>query len=149
MTAAAMNFDPHDLWHERLHGVFSTTVINRPVDEGCAYLYGGSWGISWGEILRRFKVKLAANSKADWLSLYESFYNFGDSQEKHLIASYVINALLVQKIEREKGFAGVMELLSCGKYKKGNENYFKALDKIAGVNRSNFNDEVWKLVKAN
>jgi hypothetical protein len=48
-------FDPHDLWHERLHQVISIDVINRPVDEGTAYLYGGSWGLSWNEILNKFK----------------------------------------------------------------------------------------------
>jgi len=37
-------FDPHDLWHERLRTVMNGGLINRPVDEGCAYLYGGSWG---------------------------------------------------------------------------------------------------------
>src|SRR5207248_259488 len=40
-----IRFDPHDLWHDRLHRVVSVEKINRPVDEGCAYLYGGSWGI--------------------------------------------------------------------------------------------------------
>jgi hypothetical protein len=141
--------DAHDLWHARLHNVLSVTIINRPVDEGCAYLYGGSWGYSWAEILRRFHEKLASNPQADWLDLYQSLYNFGDSQDKHLMAAYVINALIVQKIEKEQGFAAVMELLSCGKYEKGNKNYFKALEKITGINQSNFNDEVWKLVRAN
>ena len=139
----------HDLWHSRLHNVLSTTIINRPVDEGCAYLYGGSWGISWKDILKRFKEKLAANPQTDWLDLYQSLYNFGDSEDKHLIAGYVINALLVQKIEKEQGFAEVMGLLSCGKYEKENDNYFKALEKITGINKASFNSEVWKLVKAN
>ena len=147
-TGVFTNFDAHDLWHSRLHNVLSTKIINRPVDEGCAYLYGGSWGYSWPEILGRFKDKLAANPKADWLDLYQSLQNFGDSQDKHLIATYVIDALLVQKIEKEKGFGKVMELLSCGKYEKGNENFFAALEKIAGINKTNFNAEVWKLVKA-
>ena len=45
-------------------------MINRPVDEGCAYLYGGSWGYTWEEVLTRFKNYLAANPNADWLTLY-------------------------------------------------------------------------------
>jgi len=48
-------FDPHDLWHERLRLVMSSDIINRPVDEGCAYLYGGSWGFTWPEIITKFK----------------------------------------------------------------------------------------------
>jgi len=54
------DFDPHDLWHDRLHRVVSTDSINKPVDEGCAFLYGGSWGMSWADILKKFKEKMGA-----------------------------------------------------------------------------------------
>ncbi|CAN1558499.1 hypothetical protein MCETHM1_02518 [Flavobacteriaceae bacterium] len=140
-------FDPHDLWHERARNAIAPNSINKPVDEGCAYLYGGSWGISWSQILKTFKDKVASNPKSDWLSLYDGFYNFGESKEKHLIVSYLINALIVEKIEKEKGFSAVKELLSCGKYEKGNENYFKVLEKLTGINKSNFNENVWNLIK--
>ena len=60
-------FDPHDLWHERLHNVLSTSIINKPVDEGCAYLYGGSWGISWAEIQNMFKLKVSYNTQTEFL----------------------------------------------------------------------------------
>jgi len=140
------SFDPHDLWHERLYNVIPKSKVNKPVDEGCAYLYGGSWGISWNQILNMFKEKVSSNPKSDWLSLYEQFYNFGESKEKHLLVGYVINALIIEKIEKEKGFPAVMELLGCGKYEKTNENYFKALEKLTGINKTNFNDSVWKLI---
>jgi hypothetical protein len=140
------SYDPHDLWHDRLHNVVSTKIINKPVDEGCAYLYGGSWGITWSQILKMFKEKVSSNPKSDWLSLYEQFYNFGESKEKHLIVGYVINALLVEKIEKEKGFPAVMELLSCGRYEKTNENYFVVLEKLTGINKLTFNESVWKLI---
>ena len=43
----------HDMWHGELHRAISTKVINRPVDEGMAYLYGGSWIVySWKDILK-------------------------------------------------------------------------------------------------
>lgn len=141
------SYDPHDLWHDRLHNVITTKIINKPVDEGCAYLYGGSWGITWNQILKMFKEKVSSNPKSDWLSLYEQFYNFGESKEKHLIVGYVINALLVEKIEKEKGFSAVMELLSCGRYEKTNENYFVVLEKLTGINKLNFNERVWALIK--
>ena len=140
-------FDPHDLWHERARNAIATNSINKAVDEGCAYLYGGSWGISWLQILKTFKDKVASNPNSDWLSLYDGFYNFGESKEKHLIVSYLINALIVEKIEKEKGFSAVKELLSCGKYEKGNENYFKVLERLTGINKANFNENVWSLIK--
>jgi hypothetical protein len=141
------SFDPHDLWHERSRNALPKNTINKPVDEGCAYLYGGSWGITWPQILKTFKEKVANNPKSDWLSLYDGFYNFGESKEKHLIVSYLINALIVEKIEKEKGFTAVIELLSCGKYEKSNDNYFKVLEKLTGINKANFNENVWTLIK--
>jgi hypothetical protein len=139
-------FDPHDLWHDRRNRIIPANLINRPVDEGCAYLYGGSWGLTWKEIYRDFQKKLAVNRQTDWLDLYEKEYNFADSTQQELLAGYVINALLVRKLEKDKGFSSVAEFLKCGPLEKGNENYFAALNKLLGINKQNFNTEVWKLI---
>jgi hypothetical protein len=144
------SFDPHDLWHERARFAYSRDLINKAVDEGCAYLYGGSWGISWQQILKTFKEKVASDPKTDWLTLalYETpQINFGESQQKHLMADYVVNALLVEKIEKEKGFSAVIEFLCSGKNKKGgSENYFIVLEKLTGINKDNFNAKIWELI---
>jgi len=142
----ATKFDPHDLWHDRLHNVLSVAIINRPVDEGSAYLYGGSWGLTWKEILTKFKVFVAENPSANWISLYNESKNFSDNPKYPLNIDFMINALLVEKIENEKGFTGVIELLSCGKKEKGNENYFKALERITGITKVNFNEQISTLI---
>jgi hypothetical protein len=149
LTVAFTSFDPHDLWHERLHRVLSVDIINRPVDEGTAYLYGGSWGLSWNEILKRFKIYATANPHSDWVALYNESKNFDEKSRFPLNVDFAINALLVQKIEKEKGFSYVIELLSCGKKEPGNENYFNALEKITGIRKGNFNSNVWELIKGN
>ena len=140
-------FDPHDLFHDRLRTVLSPDVINRPVDEGCAYLYGGSWGFTWPQIITKFNTYVSQTPNADWLTLYTDGTNF-NNEAKILKISYVINALIVQKLEKEKGFPAVMELLSCGKKEKGDENYFKALERIAGISKADFNVKVGALIKA-
>jgi hypothetical protein len=140
------DFDKHDLWHDRLSLVISRRKVNKPIDEACAYLYGGSWGISWTDIFKQFKIKIATNKESDWTNYNENQVNFGESQEKHLMVNYVVNALLVQKIEKEKGFAGVWEFLNCGKFEKENENYYKALEKLTGINKGNFNEKIWELI---
>jgi hypothetical protein len=137
-------FDHHDLWHDRLHAAVPVSTINRPIDEACAYLYGGSWGLSWEEVYRQFKNYMGDNR--DWLTAFTENKNFAPADQNHLYVSYVITALLVKKIEKEKGFAAVREFLTCGKYQRDNENYFQALDKIIGVNRTNFNVSVQQLV---
>ena len=58
-------------------------------------------------------------------------------------------ALLAKKIEQEKGFPAVLELLSCGKKQKDNENYFAALEHLTGISKATFNSNVWDLIKAN
>jgi hypothetical protein len=148
VTSDFTKFDPHDLWHERLHRVLSPDLINRPVDEGCAYLYGGSWGLSWKEILGKFKAYAAANENADWLSLYNESKNFTETADRPTRVDYAINALLVQKIEKEKGFPAVLELLSCGKKEADNANYFKALEKITGISKADFTSTVGRLINA-
>jgi hypothetical protein len=139
-------FDLHDLWHQRLKNVVSSKIINKPVDEGCAYIYGGSWGISWKTIFITFKEKVAIDKQKNWLENYGKFENFGETKENHLMAEYVINALIVQKIEKEKGFESVLEFVSCGKYNAENENYFQSLEKLTGITKSNFNEKVWELI---
>jgi hypothetical protein len=150
VTSDFAKFDPHDLWHDRLRRILSPDIINRPVDEGCAYLYGGSWGVmSWKDVLEKFKAYAAANENADWLALYNDNRIFDEKDAHPLRVDFAVNALFVQKIEREKGFAAVMELLSCGKKEADNANYFKALEKITGISKSNFSSKVASLIKEN
>lgn len=144
-NATFNDFDPHDLWHDRLSLVISRSLVNKPIDEGCAYLYGGSWGISWKDIFKQFKEQVANNKNANWVEIKENPSYF-KTKGFNNSADYIINALLVQKIEKEKGFAGVWEFLNCGKYEKGNENYYKALEKLTGITKANYNEKVWNLI---
>lgn len=143
------DWDTHDTWHSRLHHLVSTEKINRPVDEACAYLYGGSWRIyAWKDVLRLFSEYAAAHPDADWLKLYKEGTNF-IPPPKILKISYAINALIVQELEKEKGFPAVMELLTCGKKEVGDANYFSAVQRLTGVDAAGYNAYVWKLIKAN
>jgi len=140
-------FDRHDLWHDRLHMFLSPTKINRPVDEGCAYLYGGSWGKTWPEVIALFKKYAADHPSADWLKLYTGSDNFYLDGNKAFVIAYAINALIVQKVEKQKGFTPVMELLGCGNREAGDENYFKALEKVSGITKADFNKNIDELLK--
>jgi hypothetical protein len=140
-------FDAHDLWHARLRVVMDRAIIYRPVDEGCAYLYGGSWGYTWDEIMARFKNYVANNPNADWINLYTTSAKFADD-DKPMYVAYVLNALIVKDIEHKQGFTPVMGLLGCGPRQNGDENYFAALKKITGIDKADFNAKMWELVKA-
>jgi hypothetical protein len=140
-------YNPHDLWHDQLHSVISIDTINRPVDEGCAYLFGGSWDYTWAEVLARFKKYAAENPNADWLNLYINNTKFANDSQP-LVISYALNALIVQKIKNEQGFPTVIKLITCGKRQTGDENYFAGLNKLSGINKANFNAKMWELINA-
>lgn len=146
-NASFDHFDPHDLFHDRLSLAIARTKVNKPVDEGCAYLYGGSWSLSWKEIFRAFKEQIAVNKNTSWSGLKETPVYFKTNGFKNS-ADYIVNALLVQKIEKEKGFTGVWELLTVGPYQKGNANYYSTLEKLTGITRENYNSKIWELVNS-
>ncbi|MFC5044073.1 hypothetical protein ACFSTE_09195 [Aquimarina hainanensis] len=143
LAATDRSFDPHDLWHSRARRVFPADRIHKAVDEGCAFLFGGSWGYSWEEILQKFKTFIAITPNPDWLALYKEGRDFGDETKKPLRVDYMINALLVQKIKKEEGFPAVVPLLNCGKKK---EAYFPALKKATGITKKNFNTRISALI---
>jgi hypothetical protein len=142
---ATQRFDRHDLWHDRLYMVMDRKLINRPVNEGCAYLYGGSWGTPWGDILAMLKKYAAGHPNADWKRLYVNSDKLRDD-DKPVYFAYAINALIIQKIDKERGFAPVMLLLSCGPRITSDDNYFKALEKVSGIRKADFNTVVWQLI---
>lgn len=142
------NFDTHDLWHDRLSLKISRRAVNKPVDEACAYLYAGSWGYSWDEILQMFMENIASNKNSDWIEYKNKPHNFGESRAKHLMVDYVVTALIVEKLEKEQGFDAVWNLLMAGPVEKGHENYFNTLEKLSGVSKSEYNKWVWQLIEA-
>ncbi|WP_033960205.1 hypothetical protein [Psychroserpens jangbogonensis] len=137
-----IEFDPHDLWHNRLSKVISRRKVNHAVDEGIATLHGGSWGFSWQEMFTEFQNQIQIDKHTDWLKLREQKSYFETPGHKNP-TEFMITALFVKKIENEKGFSAVWELLNA----KEEDAYFKTLEKLTGITKNNYNKEVWKLVK--
>lgn len=137
------SWDPHDWWHDRLHRVVPVSTIYRPMDEGMAYLYGGSWQTyTWKDVLSRFKDYVTAHPDADWLALYKNGTDYVPDRF-NLKVSYVINALIVQRI----GYDAALPLLECGPKQDGDGNYFTALKRVTGVDEAGFNAYIGRLIK--
>jgi hypothetical protein len=141
------NVDTHDLFHWRANDVVSQEKRNHYMVCGCATIYAGSWGYSWEEIRKMFRERMIWDKKTDWLKLYFERYNYGESQRYPFEITQFINALIIQKIEKEQGFPAVMELFASGNMYKDRENFFRILEKITGINEKNFNKEIGKLVQ--
>jgi len=128
-----------------LRAVLSPKDTYKPVDEGCAFLFGGSWGYSWEDIKGRFYDYIKKNNNPDWLKLYEDRLDIGNEQYKPLNMDYIINAFIVKELYKDGDFTKVMKLLSIGR-NQTNEKYFEVLEETMGINRKNFNEEVGKLI---
>ncbi|MDR1098825.1 MAG: hypothetical protein LBL57_11930, partial [Tannerella sp.] len=138
----------HDLFHWRAGiAISDDEKYNHYMVCGGAYVYGGSWEYSWEEIQKMFKARMKYDRKTDWLKLYFERYNFGESEENHLLITQFVNALIIQKVEKEQGFPAVMELLSSGNIYNDRGNFFRILEKVTGINEKNFNREVGKLIQ--
>ena len=137
--------DPHDLFHYRA-AVAIPKGKNHYMVCGGAYVYGGSWRISWEGIKDMFKSRMIYDENTDWLKLYFDRYNFGESQREHLLVTQFINALIIEKVEKKQGFSAVMELLASGNMYEEREKFFAILNKVAGINESNFNKKAAELI---
>lgn len=144
-TGSFLGFDPHDLWHERLQVFLRADSTYKPIDEGCAYLFGGSWGITWKDIYTKFK-SFANEKERDWITVYEKNENFNAPGEPPLNAGYVINALLIKEILSKHDFSKVLILLRSMNKNGDNGTFFTNLESITGINKANFNEKIRTLL---
>lgn len=141
------NYNFHDLWHNRLSQLISRSEVHRRVDCHIATLYGGIWGLSWDELFPLFKEKFVVGTNVDWLEHKKNKSHFLTTEHKRKnYTDDFIGALIVRKIEKEKGFDGVWELLMTKRTKK-EEEYFTTLEKLTGITKKNYNKEVSKLIE--
>jgi hypothetical protein len=145
-TSGFKAYDPHDFWHYCLYKWKPRSTWNKPVDEGCAYLYGGSWGLSWKEILQQFHRFADTTTNNNWLELYEKPFEFTGTKDKPLYVAYVLNALIIQSMQSDHGLTGIRELLASGSGQNGKEHYFRILETRTGINRMNFNSRMNDLI---
>ncbi len=137
------NFDPHDLFHYRLRKLIPRKETNRTVEEALSTLYGGVWGLTWNEAFDGFLEKIEPNRNTDWLKLKKEKKSFEANGHKNY-TDFMANALILQKIENEKGFSNIWEIL---KTKRDSEEYYITLKKLTGITKENYNKEIWKLIK--
>lgn len=92
--------------------------------------------------MQTFKDSIATNKKIDWLSIKEKPVYFKTGKFSNS-ADYIVNGIIIKKIEEKYGFNGVKKLLDCDP--KG-ENYFAILNELIGINEENYNSKIWELI---
>ena len=139
------NYPEHDLWHFRLGQVISRREVHRRVDCHYGTLYGGLWGKSWEELFPLFSEEYVVGTNIDWLEHKKASSHFVINGRKNYSDDFV-GALLLKKIEKEKGFDGVWKLMKT-KRTKDEAEYFATLEDLTGITKENYNKEVFKLIE--
>lgn len=140
------DYNIHDLWHNRLGRVISRREVHRRVDCHIATIYGGIWGLSWEELFPIFIEQFPVSKNVDWLEHKKNKSHFLTQDDRKNYTDDFVGALIIRKIEKEKGFDGVWELLLTKRTKEEDE-YFDVLERLTGITRKNYNKEAYKLIK--
>ena len=141
----------HDLLHEYVY-MIRTNTRNRPAEEGLAYTWGNAYytdaqgeSISQHTLVMALKAYLAAHPGASLLELFNKDPKIFDALAKEVSVKTTIASVICDDIEKQKGVEGIKALVNCG---AGDDNYFAVIDKLTGVNKTNFNDRVGALLQA-
>jgi len=144
-----------DFSHYVLHIYASqirTKERNAVAECGVAYFWGNAYHAGTvgkapeqKELIRVLQRYVQTHKDVKLLDLFEKnpnvFAEYGYPWPVHV--NRTIAGIISQEIERQKGVEGIIELLNCG---SGLDNLFKSIEKLIGINRNNFEEEVYKLI---
>jgi len=145
-----------DFSHDVLH-IYASQIRERPQRNangecGLAYYWGNAYHLGkdakspdLDELVPVLQDYLISHKDASLLQLLEKSPNilaeYGYPWPIHV--NRIISGVVCREIERQKGSEGIIELLKCG---RGNDNFFKAIENLIGINRDNFDKKVYKLI---
>ena len=139
----------HDLFHDYSYRV-RTARRNSAAEEGIAYSWGNAYyvddrgeTITMAELVPDLRRWVAAHAGVGLLELFREGGVGFSLLAPEVSARNTIAALLSDEVEREKGVAGIRQLINCG---AGDDNYFVALNELIGVNPANFDATVRALL---
>ena len=142
----------HDVFHIYAHKIRGEKRRNYTAEEGIAYLWGNAYHIGKAgkapeqkdlvPLLRQYVQK---HKDVKLLDLFEKnpdvLAEYG--YPKPIQVKSVISGIICEKIEKQKGEEGIIELIKCG---SGDDNFFQCIENLIGINRNNFDEIVYNLI---
>jgi len=145
-----------DFSHDALH-IYASQIRPRPQRNvngecGLAYYWGNAYHLGkdakspgLAQLIPVLQDYISSHKEASLLELLEKSPNvlapYGYPWPIHV--NKIISGVICREIEKQKGTAGIIELLKSG---RGNDNLLKATDKLLGINRENFDEKVRTLL---
>jgi len=95
--------------------------------------------ITQKQLVVKFKAYLTQHPQISLLELFSKGpMIFGDETKVRSL----ISSLVCDEVERRAGIQGIKELIDCG---HGDNNYFRVVEKLTGINVSNFDTRIKEL----
>lgn len=143
----------HDIFH------YYSGQINKNrnwiAEEGIAYSWGNAYYadangemINQAILVQELKKYLKEHPEQSIYDLFENNTKIFNHLSPKISVRSAISSLLCDEIERKKGKAGISKIITCGKRKATFEHFFTALDELIGINKTNFDEAVGRLIKA-
>jgi hypothetical protein len=141
----------HDIFHHYSSKLYDRGIRNWTSEEGLAYSWGNAYYtkennemISRNELVYLLKDYIKAHPKVSLLEIFIDNPKIVNDLSPLVSVKSVISSLLCDEVENEKGIKGVKELISCG---KGDTMFFKTINKLIKINKTNFNRRVKNIIK--
>ena len=141
----------HDIFHFYSSKLFKSENRNWTTEEGLAYSWGNAYYtknenemITRDELVFHLKKYLDENQDEDFLTLFFKNPRIFKTLSSKVSLKSTISSLLCDEVEDEKGIDGIKVLINCG---KGDDNFFKTLDELIGINKDNFNTKIKKILE--
>lgn len=140
----------HDIFHAYTSKIIKRKDRNVAAEEGIAYSWGDAYYpkktgeiITRNELLEILKDNLKKYPQINLLDLFEKGSDMYKSLSPDVSVKSVISSVICDEIQQQKGNAGILTLIKCG---KGDENFFKTTEILIQLNKSNFNKTVKELI---
>lgn len=141
----------HDLFHyysAKIRG----NARNWYAEEGFAYCWGNAYWtkpngetITQDELITKLQQYVKVNPQTSLLKLFDEQPKVFEYLSEEIGLKKILASLICKEVEKKRGIDGVKELLKCG---SGADNFFKTVERLVGINRTNFDTEVLKLLEA-
>lgn len=142
----------HDVLHVYASQIRERKNRNANGECGLAYYWGNAYhsGVvgkapNLDELVSALQQYLQSHEETKLLELFEKspdvLAEYGYPHPIHV--NRIIAGVICKEIEQRKGTEGIIEMLKCG---SGNDNLFKATEKLIGINRENFSEKVYHLI---
>ena len=145
----------HDVFHYYSGKVNEDENRNWITEEGVAYAWGNAYYtdgegemISLERLALELKQYLEKNPKVDVFDLFIKNTKIFKHIAPEISVRSTISGVFVKEVEERMGIKGVLQLINCGS-KNSMEKYLATINQLLGINRENFNDELFKLIVKN